>query len=203
MAKGKPKPRKSGKKPQNVRVNQLHHAIAMRPKRARLVADPPLRSMTLEQSAVIRLHCYGQGSDTTLELPVNRYVPATLKQTVGKGYYELSAIQILALIKSFANLESTTDLEFTLRKISVWGPIPSPGTDETYPCLAADVGSNSAGLTVSDRSAPNHRSRCGITFPYTVWHPGTSTKLLRYAPGGETRTHIMDLSLAWRISRSL
>lgn len=187
-----------------MRVNQLHNAIAMRPKRARIAADPPLRSMTLEQSAVIRLHCQGQGTkDSTLELPQDRYSPAILKLSAAKGYYELSANQILDLIKSFANLNSTTDLEFALRKISVWGPIPKPESEEAYPCLAADVGSSSAGLTVSDRSAPNHRSRCGITFPYTIWHPGSNIKLLRYAPGGEIRAAILDLSLVWRLSRNL
>lgn len=206
MAKNKSRRSQPSKRKRNVRVAQLHSSIAMRPRRSLIPADPPTRSMTLEQSSVIRLHLYDQAADKAARLTTSgRYTPAHLYATHGHDYFELTASNIITLIMDYSLLSSSTDLEFAIRKVSVWGPIPKPGDSEAYPCLAVDVSAISAGLTVNDRSAPNHRSRCGIALPFVVWHGTSSSVLIRYKPNGTSLSpiSIMDLSLVWRLSQKL
>lgn len=203
MAKRKAK-RNVAKRRKTVRVNQLNAAISLRPKRIQLAADPPQRSLTLEQSAVIRLNCTGSTSTGGLDVSKDRYVPSTLHAKQGQNYFQLTTADIVKLVRGYAGLDSDLSFEVAIKKVAVWGPLPINLKSETICCLAVDVGYHTSGLVVSDRCAPNHRSRCGITIPYVVWHASDTTIVVRYDTGeGSTSTvHTMDLSLTWRTSRA-
>lgn len=203
MAKRKAK-RNNAKRRKTVRVNQLNAAVSLRPKRIQLVADPPQRSLTLEQSAVIRINCTGSSSQGGLTVSTDRYVPSTLAAQSGKHFYQLTTSDLVRLVRGYAGLADNLTFEVAMKKVAVWGPLPVNLKTETVCCLAVDVGYHTSGLVVSDRCAPNHRSRCGITIPYVVWHTSGPTIVVRYDTGeGDTSTvHTMDLSITWRTSRA-
>lgn len=209
MAKGKSKPRRPRRRP-NPRIRQHDAALSMRPKRSSVPADPPVRSLTVEASGVIRLHICGtyetdEGGFTKLTIPSTRLAPCLLKSLARSKAYDVSCSDIVALIRHFNSLVSSTQLEFALRKVSVWGPVPDLNVGETFPTLSVDLGGATAGLEVSDRQSGNHRSRVGVSFPYTIWHPVSNAVIVRYMRGTDEvqKDHIMDLSVVWRISQTL
>lgn len=186
-----------------MRLRQLNNAVALRPRKAGLPADPPIRSLTLEQSSTIRLHLQ-HGSKAELSVPSTRLEPAIL--TAPKGHYTLSCKQIIDLIVFFAHLKDAHGIEFVLRKAAVWGPLTTVTSAETYPRLSVDVGGSSAALTVTDRQAPNHRSRCGVSVPYNVWRATGNDVLVAYSSGAADNVSgicVLDVSVTWRISEGL
>lgn len=202
MAKGKSRaPKRTGKRRGNVRLRQLHSAVALRPRRAGLPADPPVRSLTLEQSATIRIHLE-LGAEDKLSFPSTRLEPAIL--SAPKGRYTLNCTQVISLIRFFGYLAGPQGIEFVIRKVAVWGPLTTT-TEESYPRLSVDVGGSSAALAVTDRQAPNHRSRCGVSIPYNVWRATGSDILIAYDDGSRDQRmrSVMDISLTWRISEGL
>lgn len=176
----------------------------MRPKRCTISADPPVRSLTLEQSGTIRLHLKETGNDANrLTASSSRVEPSLLKAR--NKVFTLTSSDIISLIAGFANLKFTHGLEFALRKVCVWGPLNTLASDEVYPRLGVDLGSTSAGLVITDRHTPTHRARLGISIPYTIWLAAGSETIVHFVLGSDdlSRICVMDLSVTWRIGEGL
>lgn len=209
----KPSRRKRGQRTRlsvsNLQIRKLQRAVSMRPVKAAIAADPPVRKLSLEGSGIIRCHIIAGTPHTNTgaanynwDYGTRTKIPTVTIQPDSQCC--LTTSDLLALVQAFTYMSGVAGLEVCVRKVSAWGPMTMPTDTESYPRLTVDVGGNSAGLIVSDRAAPDHRSRCAISLPYCVWlGSGDSASVISYLPGVARKSGIvgiLDLSLCWRLS---
>lgn len=182
---------------------KLVRQLALCPLKAQPPADPPSRPLIYENSAVIRLFILpNTGSGQVIEFSDKRNptvtLPSTFKLTLTKR-------DCVDLITNWAYLEKANlPLEFTLQKVSVWGPA-SISDDIKPPVLVVDLGAHTACYAVSDRPAANHRTRCGISVPFMFWMASSDEGIVSATfPISDVKSRgIMDISLRWRVNHSL
>lgn len=200
MARGRSQPRRTNRRPGR-QVKQRLRALSMRPARVTPPADPPVINLTPEGSARLRLSVLrGTASDTTWDYG-SRASVATI--TIGPQIKSVSVAitNVAQCIRKFGSLERNTNLELCIKKVCAWGPVPTAAMVESLPRLVVDTGPPAAGLSISDRHAPNHRSRMGITLPFTHWFDGNNSHTVCvYQPDVDgDKLGIIDISVVWRL----
>lgn len=201
MARGKQPSRRNSRRPRR-QVRQRLRALAMRPIKVVPPADPPAISLTPETSARLRITVHRA---TTTEVDSwsygTRSVPTVLAIGAKAKTADIAISNIAQCIRGLGSIKDDTNLELFVRKICAWGPIPTSSTKESLPRLIVDTGSPAAGLAVTDRCAPNHRSRMGITIPYTYWFDSNQKHILiQYAADvGGADLGVIDISVTWRL----
>lgn len=203
MARGKSALRRNSRRGGR-QVRQRLRALAMRPIKVVPPADPPAISLTPETSARLRISVQrGTGKYDTWTYGT-RSKPTVVDVAVDAPTASIAISNIAQCIRGLGSLKDDTKLELTVQKVCAWGPIPTPSTKEALPRLVVDTGPPAAGLAVTDRCAPNHRSRMGITLPYTFWFDGSQSHILAQytADVDGTALGIVDISVTWRLEPS-
>lgn len=190
-------PRRQNRQRSRLRIRQLDRAVTLQPRRVAVPADPPSRLMSLQQSAILRV-------DITIANATGSITPggrskASMWNVSGTGKAAVTCSDIHSLIKAYGPYAHGVTFEFSVRKVAYWGPIPSPTTDESSPILVVDLGGSTAGIAVSDRQAPNHRARIGVTIPYYMWQSSSTDYIIGITPFASTGKAILDISVVWRI----
>lgn len=195
---GKPNKRSNRRKrpPPRVRLRQFNRALTLSPRKCVTPPDPPQRTLSLQQSAVLRINI--TFSQSTPLVPGGRLKPSTWNIT-GTKKAGLRNEDIAKLILKYGPYEASAAFEFSIRKVCYWGPIPSANTDESSPQLIVDLGGMTAGTAVSDRQAPNHRAHCGITIPFYLWAVSNTDFVIALTPHSSSGTAVLDISVVWRM----
>lgn len=204
MARGKPANRRNSRR-NGRQVRQRLRALAMRPTKVVPPADPPAISLTPETSARLRISVQRGAKAFDTWTYGTRSKPTVLEIAIQAPTASIAITNIAQCIRGLGSIKDNTKLEFTVRKVCAWGPIPTPSTTEAMPRLVVDTGPPAAGLAVTDRCAPNHRSRMGISLPYTYWFDGDQSHILiQYTAGvnNDTSLGIIDISVTWRLEPS-
>lgn len=203
MARGKSASRRNSRRGGR-QVRQRLRALAMRPIKVVPPADPPAISLTPETSARLRISVQRGTSSFDSWSYGTRSKPTVLDIAIQAPIASIAISNIAQCIRGLGSIKDNTKLEFTVRKVCAWGPIPTSSTEEAMPRLVVDTGPPAAGLAVTDRCAPNHRSRMGITLPYTFWFDGDQSHvLIQYNAAVEgTNLGILDISASWRLEPS-
>lgn len=203
MARGKSAFRRNSRRGGR-QVRQRLRALAMRPVKVVPPADPPAISLTPETSARLRISVQRGTSKVDTWTYGTRSKPTVLEVATNASTASIAISNIAQCIRGFGSIKDDTNLELTVQKVCAWGPIPTPTTKEALPRLVVDTGPPAAGLAVTDRCAPNHRSRMGISLPYTIWFDGTQSHVLaQYGADVDTTVlGIVDVSVTWRLEPS-
>lgn len=193
-SRGKPRARNGRNRPRSIKRDI---ALGLRPVSCRVPNDPPLRPLSHEHSAIIRVNLlYGE---TPQFNNGDDFATATYSN---KGVYAFTPKDIWDLVVAYMGYKTTLSAELRLNKVCAWGPIQSPSA-EYSPVLTVDISTISAGHTVSDRGTEINRSKCGIAIPFAIWlATSASTKIISYQSRGSTAagvsTGIIDISVTWR-----
>lgn len=189
-----PRPRTGRPTRRNV---QRDRALGLRPVSCRVPSDPPLRTLSHEHSAVIRVNLM---YNPTSKIDNGDDFKTALYQA--KGIYTFSPRTIWDLVLAYMGYKSGLTAELRLNKVMAWGPIQSPSA-EYSPVLSVDISNISAAHTVTDRGTETIRSKCGIALPFSIWLGSESTtNIVSYHSRGSTvtdaSTGVIDISVTWR-----
>lgn len=200
MARGKQPIRRNSRRPRR-QVRQRLRALAMRPIKVAPPADPPAISLTPETSARLRITVQRATNNVDTWDYGTRSRPTVFAVSKSAKTADIAISNIAQCIRGLGSIKDDTLLEFHVQKVCAWGPIPTPTTKESLPRLIVDTGSPAAGLAVTDRCAPNHRSRMGITIPYTYWFDSNQGHILiKYGADVDTTDlGVVDISVTWRL----
>ena len=186
-----PRSRRPGRK--------LNQAVGMRLVRANVPADPPVRSLTHEHAAIVRIDCVS-GSQTAISNHGSFSSSAQASIEKGKAL-SVSFSDVANLIIGYMGYTSDTSFEINIRKVSVWGSRRTTETTDFAPKLVVDISDISGGLIVTDRGAPNARPRMAISSPFNLWVKPDTTQFMRFYPEDPAtvgQVGIIDISVAWR-----
>lgn len=203
MARGKPAARRNSRRGGR-QIRQRLRALAMRPIKVVPPADPPAISLTPETSARLRISVQRGTSGNDNWTYGTRSKPTVLDVAAKSPTASIAISNIAQCIRGLGSIKDDAALELTVKKVCAWGPIPTPSSKEALPRLVVDTGPPAAGLAVTDRCAPNHRSRMGISLPYTYWFDGANSHILAQytADIDGTALGIVDISVTWRLEPS-
>jgi len=162
-------------------ARNVQYSLSRQPMRCRVPSDPPAVSRMVDCHIRIPIRAvYIPTATATVPTPgtlySSAYYPVTIKAGVLSPIY-LTAAQIKDLIQPYIPKDTSCAIEFSLRKIMVWGPL-STGTRQCETIVSVDVGDSTNSITVSDVGTLTSRPRCGITIPYEVWQCGGTQHLL-------------------------
>lgn len=164
----------------------------MRLSRVSVPADPPVRALTHEASAVVRVSFSATTSgNSTISPKPNGASTGTINKSIG-----INLDEVRKLINSEMGYTADSSFEINIRKVCVWGPLPP---SEDVPTLAVDLSDISGGLAVTDRCGANHRARMGITSPFNLWIKPNVERIIHISTTATSGlAAIMDLSVSWR-----
>lgn len=177
----------------------VHKAVGMRLLRATVPADPPVRPLTHEHSAVIRIDCVtGDQSGITSYGSFGVCASASIKQ---KDSLSITPEDIRKLIVAYMGYVNDSLFEICVKKVSVWGSRLTSSVSEQCPKLAVDISDISGGLLVTDRGTPMTRPKMGVLCPFNIWLKPTNIKIIRYYPeifASDGQCGVIDISVTWR-----
>lgn len=165
----------------------------MRLLRASVPADPPVRQLMHEYSAIIRTDItVSTQSKFATYGKVGQSATATIAPS---SPLAVTMDDIEKLVEGYMGYQSNTSFELNIRKMCLWGPIDG----DHAPRLAMDLSDISGGLIVTDRCGKDHRARMGISVPFNLWLKPSALKIATVQYDGTSGHLVLDISVAWRV----
>lgn len=196
MARGKNKrTRRPIRRRPRQQARQRNVAISMRLMRAQVPADPPVRTLTHEHAAVIRIILTTHTANSRIS-DYGKFGEHAKAEVKSMSTLRISLDDVEKLIIAHMGYADGSSFEINIRKVSAWGPITSGELD---PRLALDLSDITGGILVSDKGSPNHRARMGVSSPFNLWQKATTTDIIQYQPNTSSGpAGLIDISVAWR-----